>query len=72
MLAADPALVEAAIAWDGNTSDPLHYLSDAPFHGFARHDRLGELTRVLIDAGAPVDGPPNAGETPLIAAASLG
>ena len=72
MLEADPALAEAAITWDGNSSDPLHYLSDAPFHGFARHDRLGELTRVLIDAGAPVDGPPNAGETPLIAAASLG
>jgi len=72
VLAEDPSLAGATITWDGNDSDPLHYLSDAPFHGLARHDRFGDLARVLIEAGAPVDGPPEAGETPLIAAASLG
>jgi ankyrin repeat protein len=32
----------------------------------------GELTRVLLAAGAPVDGPPGRRETPLITAASYG
>jgi len=72
LLADDRSLANATITWDGNDSDPLHYLSDAPFHGLACHDRFDDMARVLIEAGASVEGPPNAGETPLIAAASLG
>jgi ankyrin repeat protein len=72
LLAEHPEQARADVAWDGCRSDPLHYLSDAPFHGRGRHDRWGELARAFIAAGAPLEGRADVGETPLIGAASLG
>jgi ankyrin repeat protein len=76
LLESDPELATKTIEWSAggrpNRSDPLHYVSDAAFHGLADHDRFGEIAKLLIDAGAPVDGTPDATETPLIGAASLG
>lgn len=48
---------------------PLSFLAVAGFHGLVDHGRAGELARVLLAAGADVDGGHGA-ETPLIAAAS--
>lgn len=73
-LTADPTLVNREIAWDegcgGDTSEPISYVSLARFHGLADHDRMGDITRVLLAAGAPVDGAPGAEETPIVTAAS--
>ncbi len=76
MLLADPALASQMIRWGGllnkcNT-EPLHYLSDAPFNQLFDHGRQAEMARELLEAGAPVDGLPTSGETPLHGAASLG
>lgn len=49
---------------------PIAYLAQARFNGFTRHDRSGDLARLLLHAGAPVDGNPDDRETPLITAAS--
>jgi uncharacterized protein len=54
------------------STEPLHYLSDAPFNRLFNHGRQAELARELLEAGAPVDGLPASGETPLHGAASLG
>lgn len=48
---------------------PLSFLAVAGFHGLVNHQRAGELARVMVAAGADVDGGHDA-ETPLIAAAS--
>ena len=53
-------------------TEPLHYLADGFFNGFWEHGKEAALAQVLIDAGAPVDGRPDSGETPLHGAASLG
>ncbi len=53
-------------------SEPLGYIGLARFHGLTDHDRMGEIARVLLAAGAPVDGVPGCTETPLITAASYG
>jgi GNAT superfamily N-acetyltransferase len=50
----------------------LTYVGLAGFHGRFDHGHTGELTRVLLTAGAPVDGNPGDAETPLITAASYG
>lgn len=76
LLAEMPTLASSPIKW-GLTmcpckSEPLHYLSDAPFNQIWNHGRQAELAEVLIEAGAPVDGLPTSGETPLHGAASLG
>lgn len=57
---------------DGRSLLPLYYASDAPFHGWHRHGRWGEIASLYVAAGAPVEGHPDATETPLITAASLG
>lgn len=76
LLADDPALAMSPISWGPVLrkceTEPLHYLSDAPFNQLWDHGRQGELATILIEAGAPVDGLPSSGETPLHGAASLG
>ena len=76
LLAKNPALASTPIGWGpllGKCkSEPLHYLSDAPFNQLWDHGKQAELAKVLIEAGAPVDGLPTSGETPLHGAASLG
>lgn len=49
---------------------PISYLAQARFNGFGKHGRAGEMTRILLEAGAPVDGDPTDQETLLITAAS--
>lgn len=49
---------------------PLGYLAQARFNGFVKHEKSGVLAHVLLSAGAPVDGEPGDGESPLITAAS--
>ena len=78
MIAKDPGLaVENMSNWsDHGTIAPLSYVAlmrcDVG-HGVWRDmPGSGELARQLIDAGAPVDGQPGDGETPLITAASYG
>ena len=76
LLSASPALVSEPINWGPMfrkcQTEPLHYLSDAPFNQLWSHGKQAELAQVLIEAGAPVDGLPTSGETPLHGAASLG
>ncbi|QEG01922.1 Ankyrin repeat protein [Stieleria maiorica] len=76
ILTDDPAKASALITWGPAhcpcETEPLHYLSDAPFNRLWDHGKQAELARVLIEAGAPVDGLPTSGETPLHGAASLG
>lgn len=76
LLAENPALASALITWGGLfnkcKTEPLHYLSDASFNGLWDHGRQAILAKVLIEAGAPVDGLPISGESPLHGAASLG
>ena len=72
---ARPELATEEIDWSdgcggGDSTEPLNYICLARVHNRADHDRMGEIARVLIQAGAPVDGPPGTPETPLITAAS--
>jgi ankyrin repeat protein len=48
----------------------ISYLAQARFNGFVKHERAGAMTRMLLEAGAPVDGGPTDKETLLITAAS--
>ena len=67
----DPALVTALVsAPDIEPTSPLTYVGMARFYGYARHERTGELARVLLEAGADKDDE-NSG-SPLICAASHG
>lgn len=73
LIAEDPELPRRRFAWNLcaiGPCQPLAYLAQARFHGLAQHGRSGELARILLAAGAPVDGSPGDGETPLITAAS--
>ncbi len=76
LLVDNPALAATPIRWGSVLSkcetEPLHYLSDAPFNQLWDHGKQADLASVLIEAGAPVDGLPTSGETPLHGAASLG
>lgn len=76
LLAEKPALASSLISWGPMLcpcrTEPLHYLSDGPFNQLWNHGKQAELAAVLIEAGAPVDGLPASGETPLHGAASLG
>lgn len=76
MLAEQPLLASSPISWGTVLcpckTEPPHYVSDAPFNQLWDHGKQVELTSILIDAGAPVNGLPDAGETPLHGAASLG
>ena len=71
VLGEDPALVTALVpAPDIEPTSPLTYVGMARFYGYARHQRTGELARVLLEAGADKDDK-NSG-SPLICAASHG
>lgn len=74
LLAAEPELAEApvlsCITAPGQTA--LTFVAMGRFSGRFDHRRAGELARVLLAAGAPVDGHPGDGESPLITAASYG
>lgn len=76
MLQREPKLASQRIRWGGLfnkcSTEPLHYLSDAPFNQIFTHGKQAEIARELLEAGAPVDGLPISGETPLHGAASLG
>jgi len=74
LLKANPKLTTAPISWGGVAckTEPLHYLCDGFFNHFWEHAKEGELARIFLDAGAPVNGGPDAGESPLHGAASLG
>ena len=76
MLAKKPELARHPISWGPLLcrckSDPLHYLSDGRFNRVFEHDRHVDIARLLLEAGAPADGSPGLGETPLHGAASLG
>ncbi|QDU76903.1 Ankyrin repeats (3 copies) [Bremerella volcania] len=76
LLNENPKLASTPIRWgsilNSCQTEPLHFLSDGPFNQLWDHGRQAELAQILIDAGAPVDGLPGAGETPLHGAASLG
>lgn len=71
-----PAHVSSSIRWGGLfnkcQTEPLHYLSDAPFNQIFGHGKQADIARVLLEAGAPPNGLPTSGETPLHGAASLG
>jgi len=76
LLSVNPNLSSSLISWGPILcpcrTEPLHYLSDAPFNQLWDHGKQAELAQALIEAGAPVNGLPASGETPLHGAASLG
>lgn len=76
MLVDTPSLATELISWGPVLcpckTEPLHYMSDGPFNQLWDHGRQAELAEILVAAGAPVDGLPGSGETPLHGAASLG
>ena len=71
-----PTLATELIAWGPLfrkcQTEPLHYLSDAPFNQLWNHGQQANIARLLLSAGAPADGLPSSGESPLHGAASLG
>jgi hypothetical protein len=68
----DPESVTALVsAPDIEATSPLTYVGLARFYGYATHERTGELTRVLLEAGADKDDEARNG-SPLICAASHG
>lgn len=75
-LESSPTLATHLIKWGPFLSpchaEPLHYLSDGSFHLLWDHGKQGEIASMLIEAGAPVDGLPESGESPLHGAVSLG
>lgn len=80
MLAEQPALAtERMEHWCDHRkgADPLGYLAMLRFDSrrlgrSAELPAIGTMTRALLTAGAPVNGDPDASETPLITAASYG
>lgn len=76
LLAKNPGLARRLIRWGPLLcpckTEPLHYLSDGRFNRLFDHERHVDIARLLLEAGAPVDGSPDFGETPLHGAASLG
>jgi uncharacterized protein len=68
----EPSLVtELVDAPEIEPTSPLTYVGMARFYGYAAHARTGDLTRVLLDAGADPDDETKNG-SPLICAASHG
>ena len=60
MLESNPSLASSLITWGGPLNkcqtEPLHYLSAAPFNQIFNHGKQAELARVLLEAGATPDG----------------
>lgn len=74
-IADEPSLVDAILigpeeGWA--PTPPIDYVSLASFHGFARHERMGQIAGVLLDAGVSPDGDPAEPGGPLLNAASYG
>lgn len=74
LLATDPHLAHDRVhsCLSHPTSTVWNYVGVAHFHRALDHDRIGDIARVLLAAGAPVEGSSGAGETALITAASYG
>ena len=76
MVDSKPSLTATLIKWGPVLrrcrTEPLHYLSDGPFHQLWSHGKQAQIARILLEAGAPVDGLPTSGESPLHGAVSLG
>jgi uncharacterized protein len=74
LIEADPEAVHREIVWDdgcgGGSSEPIGYVSLANFHALAGHSAWGDIARVLLAAGAPVEGRPGNAESPIVTAAS--
>ena len=75
LLRDNPSLVRQTIQWGPQRCKigpcaPVQYLAQARFNAYATHNRSHELTRLLLESGAPVNGLPGDGESPLITAAS--
>jgi hypothetical protein len=74
ILRRDPVLACQRHAWrltrHIGACQPIVYLAQARFNGLVTHNSSGEMTRILIEAGAPINGNPDDEETPLITAAS--
>jgi ankyrin repeat protein len=74
LLAEDSTIAGRTHAWGFpcqiGPCQAISYLAQARFNGFVKHRRAGEMTRMLLEAGAPVDGDPTDNETLLITAAS--
>jgi hypothetical protein len=68
----DLASAQVSSALSGKSSSALEYVAVARFHGSLDRDVAGDLTRVLLGAGAGADGPNHSGDTPLVTAASYG
>ena len=67
----DPSLVTALVEGpDIEPTSPLTYVGMVRFYGYAGHGRIGELARVLLEAGAEKDDDPP--ETALRLAAAFG
>jgi uncharacterized protein len=74
LVAGDPALARDTVrsCLSPNGASALGYVGVGRFHGRFDHRQAGDLTRVLLAAGAPVEGSAEDAETPLITAASYG
>lgn len=76
LLAEDPELASRQHKWRAGCRigpcQPIGYLAQARFNGYTRHIESAALTRLLLAAGAPVNGNAGDGETPLITAVSYG
>lgn len=74
ILATHPALAAERVSstLSRKKATALEYVAVAGFHGSLDHADAAGLARVLIAAGAPVNGRSGRGETPLITAASYG
>ncbi len=74
LLATDPSLARDRVhsCLSHPTSTVWNYVGVARFHQLLDHDRIGDIARVLLAAGAPVEGTSGEGETAFITAASYG
>jgi ankyrin repeat protein len=67
----DAGLANRTIHWQGNQSDPLHYVSDCVFNGWLTNGIEASIAEALLAYGAKVDGSEGR-ESPLIGSTSLG
>lgn len=72
LVSQDPELASDPVSSCFTNDSALGYLGVIRFHGLTDHDRIGDLARILLTAGAPADGPAGAPEPPLVTAASYG
>jgi len=69
----NPEWANRKIVWgedQKNHTEPLHYVSDCVFNGLLTNGKEAEITSLLLQYGAAIDGNGGA-ESPLIGAASL-